>query len=241
MSELQTTNVLDDVRRALGRTQSIRPSPLTAFVESAAPAGHENLRDQFTAELLALGANIHRLPQTSRVTELADVIVDICRSPGSNGASLALSQFTSADELKRELVSRGLSVFVPESSCSHDELVRELAAAKAGITAIEYAIAETGTIVLSSDEAHSLLVSLLPPIYIALMKSSQISGTLDQIINKLAVERMTGPVPSRSVSFITGPSRTSDVELTLSIGVHGPKQLHIIIMESAPGAVATGS
>ena len=81
------------------------------------------------------------------------------------------------------------------------------------------------------DEANALLVSLLPPVHIAVVRSSQIAASLDEVISTLSRERIGHANPSRSVTLITGPSRTSDVELVLSIGVHGPKELHVIIVD----------
>ena len=98
------------------------------------------------------------------------------------------------------------------------------------MTAADYAIAETGTVALGSDEEGALLVSLLPVIHVAVLRASQIVCSLGAAIGKLKAERMTRAEPCRSATFITGPSRTSDVELVLSIGVHGPKELHLIIL-----------
>jgi L-lactate dehydrogenase complex protein LldG len=111
-----------------------------------------------------------------------------------------------------------------------EELIAKLASCGAGITAIDYAIAETGTIVLSSDEEQSLLVSLLPPVHIAVMRPQQIKMNMAGAVRWLKDERMGRSQPSRAANFITGPSRTGDVELILSIGVHGPKELHLIIL-----------
>jgi len=113
---------------------------------------------------------------------------------------------------------------------AHEEMVARLANCALGITVVDYAIAETGTIVLSSDEKYALLVSLLPPVHIAVLRPSQIMSGLDDVIDALNKERIGRDDPCHSASFITGPSRTSDVELTLSIGVHGPKELHILIV-----------
>jgi L-lactate dehydrogenase complex protein LldG len=75
------------------------------------------------------------------------------------------------------------------------------------------------------------LVSLLPPVHIAVLRSSQIVASLDEAITNLSSRRTNQADAWRSATFITGPSRTGDVELTLSIGVHGPKELHVIILE----------
>src|SRR5207249_9280594 len=72
----------------------------------------------------------------------------------------------------------------------------------------------------------------LPILHIALVRSSQIAATLGEVISRVGKERISRVETSRSVTLITGPSRTSDVELVLSIGVHGPKELHLIIIRS---------
>jgi L-lactate dehydrogenase complex protein LldG len=89
------------------------------------------------------------------------------------------------------------------------------------------AIAETGTLVLESDRERHRLVSLVPPIHIALVKAENIVPTLGEAFS--VVRRGAGL--SRAITFITGPSRTADIELTLSIGVHGPKDLYVIVQE----------
>ena len=57
------------------------------------------------------------------------------------------------------------------------------------------------------------------------------AASLDEVIARVGNERIGRVEPGRSVTLITGPSRTSDVELVLSIGVHGPKELHVIILD----------
>lgn len=74
------------------------------------------------------------------------------------------------------------------------------------------------------------MVSLLPPIHIAIDESSQIKQSLTTVLSDLARESIGRHDPSRSATFITGPSRTADVELTLTIGVHGPKELHLVVL-----------
>ena len=98
-----------------------------------------------------------------------------------------------------------------------------------GITAAQAAIAETGTLVLESDREKHRFVSLLPPAHIAIVDSKDIHRTLGDALRH--VRRPSGISPA--ITFITGPSRTADIELTLTIGVHGPKELYVIVNEGA--------
>lgn len=98
-----------------------------------------------------------------------------------------------------------------------------------GITSAQWAIAETGTLVLVSDSERHRLISLVPPVHIAVIESSQICVSLDEALLLVRGEGEAGL--SRAVTFITGPSRTGDIEMVLTIGVHGPQQLHVIIID----------
>ncbi len=96
-----------------------------------------------------------------------------------------------------------------------------------GITTAQGAIAETGTLVLDSANERHRLVSLVPPVHIAILDASRICETLSEALTLLRRDKEISP----AVTFITGPSRTADIELTLAIGVHGPQELYVIINE----------
>jgi L-lactate dehydrogenase complex protein LldG len=100
-----------------------------------------------------------------------------------------------------------------------------------GITGAQWAIAETGTLVLESDRERHRLTSLVPAVHIALIEANRIRQTLGEVLK--AISEQEPDALSRTVTFITGPSRTSDIELTLAIGVHGPAELHVIVIEDA--------
>jgi L-lactate dehydrogenase complex protein LldG len=98
-----------------------------------------------------------------------------------------------------------------------------------GITMAQAAIAETGTLVLEAETERHRLVSLLPPVHIAIVYSRDMVMTIGDALSQLRggeAEEM-----SRAITFITGPSRTADIELTLTVGVHGPKELHVIVID----------
>jgi len=96
-----------------------------------------------------------------------------------------------------------------------------------GITTAQAGIAETGTLVLESAHERHRLVSLVPPVHIAILDASRIVETLAEALTLLRRDDEISP----AVTFITGPSRTADIELTLAIGVHGPKDLYVIVNE----------
>ena len=98
-----------------------------------------------------------------------------------------------------------------------------------GISTAQAAIAETGTLVLDSTYERHRLVSLVPPVHIAIIGASSICETLSEALALLQKDKEISP----AVTFITGPSRTADIELTLAIGVHGPQELYVIINEAA--------
>ena len=95
-----------------------------------------------------------------------------------------------------------------------------------GISTAQAAIAETGTLVLDSTRERHRFVSLVPPAHIAIIKASQIYRTLGEVLTVIHSAEI-----SPAITFITGPSRTADIELTLAIGVHGPQELYVIVDE----------
>ncbi|HMG72517.1 MAG TPA: lactate utilization protein [Pyrinomonadaceae bacterium] len=243
--------VLDNVRRALGRSSTVPPIPLDPFIEPSAKTDIGELVERFTEEATAVRARVYYMSDklqlvagdgeqsgTERIDKLKLVgqvgarVAEICRSVGATEVALSDSALIAEMNLQEQLGTQGFSIFIPDAvSSAHEQTAARLAKCDVGLTAADYAIAETGTIVLSSDEPNALLVSLLPAVHIALVRSSQIAASLDEVISKIGKERIGRLDSSPSVTLITGPSRTSDVELVLSIGVHGPKELHVIVID----------
>ena len=108
-------------------------------------------------------------------------------------------------------------------------------AAGVGITGVDFVLAESGTLVLSSATEGVQVASLAPPIHIALYRRSQLVGSLDEVLAKTRRFRNPRTVPParRSVVFITGTSRTADIEQILIRGVHGPREVHAILVEDS--------
>lgn len=104
-------------------------------------------------------------------------------------------------------------------------------AADLGITSVWRAVAETGTLALCSGPGRERTASLLPPVHVAIVERSQILPDLFDLFAELEAE-FQGELPSNLV-LITGPSKTGDLELKLTTGVHGPGNWHVIVIDSA--------
>jgi L-lactate dehydrogenase complex protein LldG len=126
------------------------------------------------------------------------------------------------------LVGRVLEPLEAEVELMSGKTKSELFKCDLGVTSAQWAIAETGTLVLESDLERNRLASLVPPVHIAIMEAARIRQTLGEVLGAIDEK---GQNLSRTITFITGPSRTSDIELTLAIGVHGPAELYVIIIE----------
>lgn len=105
-------------------------------------------------------------------------------------------------------------------------------------------IAETGTLMLASDALRPTTLNFLPDTHIVVLYADQVVGPYEEAWLRLRAEQAGrgGGMP-RTVNFITGPSRTGDIEQKIQLGAHGPRRLHIVLVErrgDTPGAAADG-
>lgn len=112
------------------------------------------------------------------------------------------------------------------------ELRKYFLEAGVGISGANIAIAETGTIVIVSNEGNARLATSLPPVHICILTPEKIVETIEEasIILKVLPRISTGQKITSYVSFITGPSRTADIEKEIVLGAHGPEELYIVII-----------
>jgi iron-sulfur cluster protein len=111
--------------------------------------------------------------------------------------------------------------------------------ADVGITGANVAIAETGGILLVENEGNGRLTSTLPPVHIACLGIEKIVPTLEDAFKvlRLLSKSGTGQKQTSYVNIITGPSRSADIEMTITQGVHGPKELHFILLDNNRNAM----
>ncbi|AET67154.1 hypothetical protein Desor_1499 [Desulfosporosinus orientis DSM 765] len=117
--------------------------------------------------------------------------------------------------------------YTQAAATPHD---RYLAAARAelGITGSDWGIALSGTVVVNSDPQRGRAISLLPPRHLTFIEGQKIHSNLSEVLTELSA---LGSPPA-AVELISGPSRTSDIEMDLSIGVHGPIEVYVVIIDS---------
>ena len=109
---------------------------------------------------------------------------------------------------------------------------REVAECDLGVTGADFALPETGTLGLRSSIEQPRTVSLLPRVHLALMRTTCLRADLHQVFEEARHDGY--------LVFITGPSRTADIELTVTIGVHGPKRLCVMLLPEPVLALTAG-
>ena len=169
----------------------------------------------FKARAEAVSAEVHRFP--GRPEALA-FIQDLLRGLGDGPALWAAGSFLGGLD-PAALDAPGLDFL--SFQVSRDAA----AAARVGISQMDWAIADTGTLVVDAAPVEQRLVSTLPPIHVAVLGTSRIQADMPAVLKRIH------PGQTNYISMITGPSRTADIERVLTIGVHGPHRLLIVAVD----------
>jgi L-lactate dehydrogenase complex protein LldG len=208
--------ILGNVRKALGRAAGLIPTTL------AAPRLRVPLTDRNRYTTL-FGQNFEKLAGKSffvrEAAEVVPVLTELLqgkRAVASNAPFLAACGVTGLPQVQSGFTNR-------------EALRAACVAADVGITSADYALAETGTLVMLSSPQEARLISLLPPMHVAVFPRSRMLANLDELLAIL-------PNPAEQTSsmvLITGPSRTADIEQILVRGVHGPGEIYAVVVEEA--------
>jgi L-lactate utilization protein LutC len=185
---------------------------------------------RFCTELAAAGGQFHVVADLPAATAK---VLELVRSKSARKVLLGRGTVLDRLDLAGPLRAAGLDVTTLDAVS--DETCRDpFFAADLGISGVDYLVAETGTVVLSArfDEPRSL--SLLPPIHIAVAERGQLLPDLFDLFRPEARQGRQGP-PS-CLTLITGPSKTGDIELKLVTGVHGPGEIHVVLIAAVDEA-----
>ncbi|HET6890745.1 MAG TPA: lactate utilization protein [Pyrinomonadaceae bacterium] len=185
---------------------------------SEASDGRGSLVQIFKRNLEAVGGHCVVVETESEAAQAINQIVSDLQKTPLRPRRIALSDSPAVERIFREI-----QVGVDEITVNPGKA--GIFGYDVGVSAAQYAIADTGTLVLESDAEKHRLVSLVPPVHIAVIESDKICLTIAEALAKVN----KGSDLSPAVTMITGPSRTADIELTLTIGVHGPQELYVIV------------
>jgi L-lactate dehydrogenase complex protein LldG len=181
-------------------------------------------------ELQALRVKTHRAATPQRVYEVIDAIVEA--NPAGTIGFENRPLIRSLD-LERNLSQKGSNLLTLDMTHRLDKLRANnwdaLQKLDIGIGLADYALADTGTLVLLSKESSGRWASLAPTVHIALLPAERILPSLESLFALWGPEENL-PNLGSAVIFMTGPSRTADIELKLVMGAHGPKELHVITL-----------
>jgi L-lactate dehydrogenase complex protein LldG len=130
------------------------------------------------------------------------------------------------------IVSESMPLAAVASAAERARLREASAAADFGVTGVDLALAETGSLVLRSGAGRPRSTSLLPAYHVAVFDHTALVESLAQVSVFLEAWHAHDDGLGGVINFITGPSRTADIELTLTRGVHGPKEVHAIFVET---------
>jgi L-lactate utilization protein LutC len=207
------------------RTGRYKPThaPDIAWTPGEEPRESAPIEDppaRFIEELEALGGHGKRVES---LEEAREYVLSLARE---RGAKLLVRW--DVEELEALGVDGPLAEAGVEVALWRDlEDFREVAArADIGLSTAEWAIADTGSLVLTSGPGKGRTVTLLPPTYVAVVPAEKVLRTVPEAIQKYAGD---GGLPA-NVVFHTGPSRSGDIEMEIFVGMHGPGDVHVILV-----------
>lgn len=193
------------------------------FEPPAAPA--YDLFERFRTELTKLGGTVH---DAASARDVAAIVLGHLANVAAPKVMMWDEAHLPVSGLAELLRAHDVQVLTQSADRARDNAHRaELASATVGITGADAGLAETGSIALASGPGRGRLASLLAPIHVALLRRTLMFESLPVFINRHP------DVVTAGANFvcITGPSRTADIEHILARGVHGPKEIHVILVD----------
>ncbi len=203
--------ILGNVRLALGRRidAPVTPVPPSARVAPRVPGDANAEIDLLLGEIGKLGGATQRLAEKDVKKALGELV----RAEGVKKATLWQNREMEELGAARTLQALGVEIVSPHAS------KRQIAECDLGVTSVDVAFPETGTLLLRSKPEGPRVVSLVPRIHLAILRPAALRADLSPAFAEFKGDDY--------FILVTGPSRTADIELTVTIGVHGPKALHV--------------
>lgn len=219
MSEQSRDRIFARLKSAAAAAPAARPEPLPVVEYSR----REKI-DKLKTLMEAMRTEVHITSETDWLGLLENIlrqrdIKDLLYGPRTPiGAAL---------QQKWQHAAAGLPELVPYD-VEIEEIKERVFEADAGITSTMGGIADTGALILWSSKEEPRLMSLVPPVHIAVLRADKIYNSLAEVMQQ---ENWSAGMPTNAF-LISGPSKTADIELVLAFGVHGPKELIVLMIDN---------
>lgn len=209
--------ILARVRASLNRRPDtpVASAPPTARVKPRVAGPTDTEIEQLFTEIGKLTGITRRLAHRD---ELRSALTELVQAETVQKATIWNTPELEALDVAGALTALGVELVSPQAD------KRLVAECDLGVTGVDAALPETGTLVLRSSPERPRVVSLLPRVHLAILRPAALRADLHQVFSEVKHDGYA--------VFVTGPSRTADIELTLTIGVHGPKSLYVWLLDS---------
>jgi L-lactate dehydrogenase complex protein LldG len=186
----------------------------------------KNLVQVFRQKHETLAGSVHLVTSTN---EAVEKVLSILKEAAAQRVALGDLPEDFRQPLEQRCAQAGLDVLMwPFNSA---ELPQALDSVQAGVSWAAFAIAETGSLVEFTTDDAGRLVSALPRVHVGVFRTADLLGTLEEAAPRIRNFYAHNP-RNATVSFISGPSRTGDIEMRLTLGVHGPAETHAVVITS---------
>jgi len=208
-----TNPILENIRRSLGRTDHTPLGLCPAIYESRHAESVDSEIERFLVEIKKLSGVGQKLSPLDIESALKILVAE----QNIRKATMWNTQYLKQLNVAEHLQSLGVDL-ISSNADKH-----EIAQCDLGITEADFILPETGTLVLRSSAEKPRAVSLVPRVHLAVVRPEMLRADMHQVFAEAREDRY--------LVFITGPSRTADIELTVTLGVHGPKNLFVWMIE----------
>ena len=246
MNQTSKVKFLDRIRHALGRESDsnfeainqeffMNPEPAYRDALSDSNENAKALIDEFKENAESQGWSTSKVPDLSGAKE---VLISILNGIECKSIVCTNEQAVNLMDLDKILSNQEIKICKLMSNDNRntnaiesEQYFRSVAeVADVGITGCDFAVAETGTIVVIPKSGVSRLVSLTPPVYIAIVWQGQVLRSLDELFAVRRYQTING-LENGYMNLISGPSRSGDIENIMIQGVHGPGEVHLILID----------
>jgi L-lactate dehydrogenase complex protein LldG len=187
----------------------------------------EDLIQEFIANLAQLNTQVDRVSRSEWKSALANVLEKF----GVKSAVYWNDPYLHELDLSAAFSEMQISSYEWDVRADKTEMKEKAATVDLGVACADLGLAETGSVVLNNGGGRGRVISLLPPAFLCILREDQIVPRLTHAVQLIHQQVVGGlPLPA-CINFITGPSRTGDIEMDLAFGVHGPGKVHIILLK----------